>query len=239
MNKRTSAAALSVALIGGTALGASVLGPWVAGAQSTTSTTAEQSAPTPAAPVPTSPAEMPDDIKAEMTTRLNEHLQSLVDDGTITAAQRDAVVAKLLEGGPIRMGGPMGEGGHGPRRGFHLFGRSDVLTTTLGVTDAELRDALADGKSIADIAASKNVPVQTLIDALVKEATDHLAEEVTEGDLTQAEADAMKAELTTRITEMVNGDLSTPPMGRGEGRFFGPDGPRRGEAESTTSTTGA
>lgn len=234
MNKRTAAAALSFSLISGTALGASVLGPWAAGAQSTTSTTAAQSAP---APVPTNPA-VPSDLKADRTARLSEQLQSLVDAGTITAAQRDAVVAKLAEAGPM-MGG-FG-GGHGHRGGFGLRAGSEALTKVLGLTETELRQKLAEGKSIAAIAAEKNIPVQTVIDALTTEANAKLAEAVTAGRLTQAQADERKADLAEHITAFVNGEMPTPRIGGddGDGRRFGPGAPGAGTSGTTTSTTGA
>ena len=75
---------------------------------------------------------------------------------------------------------------------------------TLGMTDAQLRTALESGKSLADLAKSKNVSVGTLVKALVGVAEGHLATEVKAGRLTQAQADKIKAMLTQRITDRVN-----------------------------------
>lgn len=75
---------------------------------------------------------------------------------------------------------------------------------------------LADGSTIAEIAATQGVDVQTVVDAMVAEVGAHLDEEVTEGDLTQEEADAALAEATTEITTMVN-DGWTFPAGMGDG----------------------
>ena len=46
--------------------------------------------------------------------------------------------------------------------------------------------------------------MQTVIDTLVNAAKEHLDEAVTNGRLTQEEADAKLVEITERITEMVN-----------------------------------
>ena len=46
--------------------------------------------------------------------------------------------------------------------------------------------------------------MQTVIDTLVSAAKEHLDEAVTNGRLTQEEADAKLVEITERITEMVN-----------------------------------
>lgn len=90
-----------------------------------------------------------------------------------------------------------------------------VAATALGMTEAELRTELDAGKSIAQVAESKNVDVQVVIDALVAKQQEHIAEHVAEGKLTQSEADEKLADLETRVTEMVN---ATPfPMKGGPG----------------------
>jgi hypothetical protein len=61
------------------------------------------------------------------------------------------------------------------------------------------------------------VDAQTVIDALVAEASARLDEKVADGDLTQAEADERKADLEERITNLVNAE-------RPEGGFRGPGG---------------
>ena len=45
---------------------------------------------------------------------------------------------------------------------------------------------------------------------------------MTDGDLTQEQADKIKADLKERVTAMVNGEL---PKFRGPGPFGGPPGP--------------
>lgn len=130
-------------------------------------------------------------------TKLKGALSGLVTDGTLTQAQADSVASTLDEALPKR-GGHSGPGGHhGARHGL------EAAATTLGITPEELRTALRGGQSLADVAASKGVAKEKLIAALVEEAKEHLAEKVTAGRLTQAEADTRLAELTAKITERV------------------------------------
>jgi hypothetical protein len=138
-------------------------------------------------------------------------LQPLVDDGTLTADQLEAVVSALDAAGPMAgpgMGGPGmgGPGGHHGRPGFRVG--LDAAATALGMTADELRAELEGGSSIADVATAKGVDVQTVIDAIVADATEHINDRVAAGVLTQDEADARIAELTERISDMVD---TVPP----------------------------
>ena len=134
----------------------------------------------------------------ERGERIRAALQDLVDDGTITTEQADAVAAHLAEQLPDRGGrGPGGRHGHGAFDG-------EVVADLLGITPEALRDALRDGSSIADLAEANGVDIQTVIDAHVAEAREHVELAVTNGRLTQAEADEKLADITERITEMVD-----------------------------------
>ena len=190
MRKQIATVGLSAALVAGGAGALALVGAGTSSAQSTPDTTISEAS---------GPA-------AERASRVAETLQPLIDAGTLTQAQADAVIAALEAAGPGREMGPGGRGG--PGRGVGL----DAAATALGVTQEELMTALKDGQSLADVAASKGLDVQVVIDAMVADAQTHLAEEVASGELTQEQADARLSELTTRLTEMVN---STMPMGPG------------------------
>ena len=152
---------------------------------------------------PTDPADAP----PEMGSRLREVLQPLVDDNTITADQADAVVTQLLENRPDR--GEFGEG-HGPgrhHRGPGMFGRgvaSEALTDLLGIDAQDLRQQLHDGATLAEIAQTQGVEVQAVIDELVAEVEERVANAVENGRIDQAQADEKLAEAEARITDMVN-----------------------------------
>jgi hypothetical protein len=128
--------------------------------------------------------------------RLRELLQPLVDDGTIDAAQADAVAQHLVENRPERewRGGGRGLDGHGPN--------NRVVAEVLGIDAETLRTELMAGNSIADIAEANNIDVQTVIDALVADAESHIELAVEHG-LDEADAAERLARITERIEEGV------------------------------------
>jgi len=191
MNKKLVSISLGAGLIVGSAAGLIAV-PALSGAQ-TANTTAT-----------TAPANRPDP-----SVRLNETLKPLVDAGTITQAQADAVVAALKEAGP-----------KGAKGGPGL----DVAAQALGMTTDELHTALKGGQTLAQIAESKGVNVQVLIDALVASATNHINEEVASGEMTQAEADEKLAELSQRVTDRVNNPRPEAGPRGGHGPKGGPAG---------------
>jgi polyhydroxyalkanoate synthesis regulator phasin len=216
--RRGVAIGIAGGLLAGTAAGLvfGVPGLTSAASDSTPAVVVQQTDETdPSTPAPadtTAPADVPDAEDApEMGTKLRETLQALVDDGTITAEQADAVTAHLVENRPER-----GEGGFGGGPGGHrggpggMFGRggpgmgSEALTELLGLTAEEIHTQLHDGTTLAEIAAAQGVEVQAVVDTLVAELDTRLDEAVANGRIDQAEADEKLAEATEKITDMVN-----------------------------------
>lgn len=144
------------------------------------------------------------------TDRIREVLQALVDDGTITADQADAVAGHLAANAPQHRG-PGGD--HSGRRGPGHHSRpgfdGEVIADLLGIDAEALREAVRSGQSIAEIAEANGVDPQTVVDALVAQAQAHLDLAVENGRLTEDEAAAKAAELSERITARVNGEV--PP----------------------------
>jgi polyhydroxyalkanoate synthesis regulator phasin len=143
--------------------------------------------------------------------RIRDALSDLVDDGTLTEEQAAEVASTLAESG---VGG---RGGH--RGGVAL----ETAAEALGLTEEELRDALAtEGTTLADVAEEQGVDLDTLVGALVQATEERIAEAVEDGRLTQEEADERLADLEEEITERVQSDM---PARGGEGR-----GPGRGHS---------
>ena len=211
-SKRLAKAGLALGLIGGSAAGFALSSPGISGAQSDSTT-----------PSTTTPSTT--DAKPDREAKLRESLQSLLDNGTLNQAQVDAVVTALKDAGPI--------GGHRGGRG----GGADlsVAASTIGVTAEELRTALQSGQSIADVAKSKNVDPQAVIDAMVAAMNQRLAESVSSGKLTQEKAEELAASATTRIADIVNG-VAQPGRGMG-GPRMGRGTPPAAPSTSTTTTS--
>jgi hypothetical protein len=158
--------------------------------------------------------------------KIKDALTGLVKDGTITQAQADKVATTLDQKLPER----------GFRQGLRFGAGLDEVADILGITPAELRTQLRSGKTLAEIAKTKNISQATLVDKLVAAAKSSLAAEVKAGWLTQARADAIAKNLSARITEMVT---RTGSMGmRGHHRGGGPDG-GMAPAPGSPSSSGA
>lgn len=147
-------------------------------------------------------------------------LSNLVDEGTIDQSQAEAVAEHLAsQRGP--RDGFRGKGGH---FGAGLGG----LTELLGVTAEELRTALSEGQSLADIAAANGSSVDEVVGHLLGELEAKLDEAVEQGRLDADEAAEKLAGAEERITEMVNGTFERPSRDRFDGRGFGDRGFDRG-----------
>ena len=157
---------------------------------------------------------------------VQDALSGLVNDGTITQAQADAVGTALEEARP--------EGGSRHGGGRHLD--LSVVAESLGTTEDELRTALEAGQTIAEVAAEKGVDVQTVIDSIVADRKARLDEKVAAGDLTQAEADERLADAGERATALVNGEA--PALGEGRHGRSG-DGPDAQDDDADTTDTTA
>jgi hypothetical protein len=124
---------------------------------------------------------------------LKARLQTLVDDGTLTSSQLDAVVAALEAARPMG-GGHEGRGhggqNHGGARGEKRQERLTTAAEAIGITAEELKTAIEGGQTIAQVAEANGKTVQSVIDALVAQAT---------------------TDLTQRITDMVNGVKPAAP----------------------------
>ena len=155
-----------------------------------------------------------DDAGPERGEWLSDALAPLVDDGTLTQEQSDAVVERLRAAGDAareRFGDRMGERrGHGPRGVFGGPG-TEAVAELLGMTREEIAEALRGDATLADLAADAGVTTEQLVDAMLSGVEEHLAERVAAGDITQEQADERLAEATERATAIANGERPERP----------------------------
>lgn len=132
--------------------------------------------------------------------------KKLVGAAAFSAVLAAGGVAGALFGAPVLSGAQEGEEtptsdgvrefgrhmGAGEHRGEHRGEHLETAAEALGMTTDELVTELQSGKSIADVAAERNVDKQKVIDALVAAAT--------------ARIDEMKSELPDRIADLVERD---------------------------------
>ncbi len=225
MKKRIAGAGLALGLVAG---GAAGLALELSGSAGAAGTFAAATTPTTDGTTGTTDTNGTDDARPDRTAELTTVLQPLVDAGTITQAQMDAVITALEAAGPIGGGHGGGPGGRHGMGGASL----DVVATTLGITADEVRTALQDGTTLAELATQHGSTADALIAAIVADRTADINQAVTDGKLTQAEADTKLADLTTRVTDFVN---NAAPMGGDHG----PGGGHRPDDADDDSTTAA
>ncbi len=176
---------------------------------------------------------MVDDMKVRVAAALTA--------GTITQAKADAELAEAPKETTDKVNnvnkGRGGKGGHGA--GVES-GQNAVAAKILSMTDAELKTALHGGKSLAQIAADKNVPVSTLVTAMVDDVKAKVAAALTAGTITQAKADAELAEEPAETTDKVNAVHTPRESGRGKGQDAnkGTTSPKKATPSTPSTTTG-
>jgi hypothetical protein len=203
-NKRLTTIGVTAGVLAGLGIGAVLGVPGLSGAASpaqedTTTTTTDDVTTTDDTTDDTA-----DDTAAEPGARVREHLQPLVDEGTLDDAQADRVAEFMIENRPER--GDRGPGvggrhGHGGRGGIWADGE---VAEFLGLTQEELRDALQGGATLESL-LPEGATVDQLVTIMVDDLEEHLADGVEDGRLTQAEADEKLAGATERITERITG----------------------------------
>jgi hypothetical protein len=150
------------------------------------------------------PTKLSDALKKALANRVD----AAVAAGELTQAQGDDLKARIAaDEFPLFFAGGHHRGlGHGP----------DLATsaTYLGLSEAELRSQLESGKTLAQIAGDQGKSVDGLIQALVDAKTAELEAAVAAGRLTEAQKQAILADLKERITDRVN---RAPGVHRGLG----------------------
>lgn len=152
------------------------------------------------------PSELSDALKQALKNRIDE----AVEDGRLTEEQANELKDRIDENEYPMLGGPglLGRGLHvGP--GFGPFGHVDLLETAasyLGLTEAELREALEDS-TLAEIAKEQGKTAAGLVQQLVATQTKRIDEAVEDGRITDEQATALKEHLDERIEAFVNGEL--------------------------------
>jgi hypothetical protein len=146
------------------------------------------------------------DIQEALKDVLRERLDAAVQSGKLTQEEAGQILERASERGfPLGPGGP----------GFHVEFRGgpflESAAKALGLSEDALREQLKDGKSLAEVAAARNVDKSKVV-AAVRDAI--LADPPPGRDA------PTKAEATRIAQRIVNAD--PPERGRHGGPFGGP-----------------
>jgi hypothetical protein len=206
MSRKTIVTAVGSAVLGGLAVGYLTVGPMASAGRSsiiddpTTTAAAVTDPDAPSETVPTAdPA--PDDVDDRYRDHVREALAPLVANGTLTEAEVEQIIDALATARPER---PMGPRGHGRGGKWILGDIADVVAGAIGITTEQLREELQTQGTIAAVATAHGVAPQTVIDALVADATARIDARVAAGEITAERAAEIKANLVERTTNFVN-----------------------------------
>jgi ribosomal protein S20 len=140
-----------------------------------------------------------------------DQVDAALKDGTITKAEADRLKARIESGefppffgpGPL-FGHRFGHERHDFHGGLPLFGEKlSAAADYLNLTEAQLRTKLNAGQTLAEIAMAQGKSVDGLKQAILADAKKKLDQLVEDGELTQAEADAIYERLQSHVDDLV------------------------------------
>lgn len=147
-------------------------------------------------------------LNSSYTAAVGSTVDQAVKDGKLTQAQADKIKNAAKNGPQFNLG----HKGKTAKTGKASKGEKEILkpafeaaATTLGYTDAkQLKAELKTGKSIADVAAAKNVAVSKVKDAMLAAVKTQLDAAVKSGKLTQAQADKIYQAAPARLDKVIS-----------------------------------
>ena len=142
-----------------------------------------------------------DDAVTAAVTAATERINDAVANGNMTQEQADELIASLPDIYTAAINGELGR----PR--LELMASLGVIRLAAeqtGLQPREIMQELTDGKSLADVLIKHNVDVNTFIDTAVGRAQELLNQAVTNGRITQQQADERLSNLRETLTKRIN-----------------------------------
>lgn len=183
------------------------------------------------------------DVIAAARTALQAQLAQAVADGKLTQAEAEARLAtfdasaeaQMIRTMPAR--GPRGGEADGPRmNGSQVLVAATVRVT--GLTQDEVRTAQRSGQTLAQIAEANGQTADAVIAAARTTYQQQLAQAVTDGKLTQAEADARLGTFDAEASGWMTGTMPGRGGLRGGDAGFGRLGGPKSLIAATATVTG-
>ncbi len=168
-----------------------------------------------------------EELEGAMTQSHVDLVNEKVADGTLTAEEAAEIIERI-ESGEGRLLPPFGGGHHGGHHGKFqrlVAGIVQNSAEVLGMEVEALQEELHDGNSLADVATAQGVEVEQFKADLLTAIAADLDAKVSEGAITQEQADNILAKITEsidRIVEKVPGEDRPDGLGDGSRPFGGP-----------------
>jgi polyhydroxyalkanoate synthesis regulator phasin len=167
-----------------------------------------------------------DKLKTAVDEAYSETIDEQVAGGQLTQDQADRLKERGFQLAPMfgPRGGRMGDA--------HLM---ESAATVLGISADDLMTQLRDGKSLADVAEAQGISVDKLKTDLLAQVKTELGTLVSDGKITQSQADDVYSRTESNIDTIINatGPFGgrCPPGGPGPGPMSGsPDSATPGSA---------
>ena len=164
------------------------------------------------------PSALSDALKKALENRIDAEVAA----GNLTKAEGDALKSRIESSDfPLfGLGGrPDGDFDH---HHFFFVGGPDGAAAYLGLTEAQLRTQLENGKTLAQVAKDRGKSVDGLVKAIVDARTKKLDAAVKAGRLTKTDEQMLLGDLKQRVTDMVNGTFRPHLEMHGNGHFWRP-----------------
>lgn len=141
-------------------------------------------------------------------------------------------VAKALAAGGPPAGGQGGQlaqrGGCGIQMGRSFGSMSAEVAQFLGIDASELIAARQSGQSLAQLATAKGIGEQDLVNFIIGQRSAQIEQLVSDGKITQAQADLHKQFMTERVQTNINRTTVGPNRTNSDAQSFGGQGMRAG-----------
>ncbi|MDP9237729.1 MAG: hypothetical protein M3P30_10135 [Chloroflexota bacterium] len=175
-------------------------------------------------------------LRSAVKSSESDQIDADVQAGKLTQAQADQMKQRIANApdGALTFGGGGGPGGRERLPGGGA--NPDDLAQFLGVTADQVRTELqSDGATLATVAQAHGKSRDELKAFLTEDAQSHLDQAVTDGQLTQAQADTKLADLVKDLDTRI--DRAMPAFGGpGHDGGFGGAFPGPGEAPAPAPT---
>jgi hypothetical protein len=187
-----------------------------------------------------------DQLDSALKGAFEDRLDAAVKAGKLSQSDADAIKKKVEQsgvvpglggpppfGGPDKFPGPGGPGGphFGFKFGFGIGAAASDVAKYLDLTQAQLRDQIASGKSLAEIAKAQNKPLDGLKSEIQSAAKTELDKAVAAKKITQEQENNLLDKLKANIDDLVN---AKPGQFKGrphfKGQFKGRFGPQSAPA---------
>jgi hypothetical protein len=186
---------------------------------------------------------------AKLEAAVRDTLKTMVDkalsSGKLTQDQADKAKGNIdkMPFDKQPFGGFLGGRGFDGARARFDTGTTafDAAAQKLGMTTQDLMTELRNGKTLADVASAKGVSSADLKDAIVTAVGAKLDQAVKDGNLTQAQADQIKAQVDKMTLDQSFGMGRKGGFGPGWNGFKGlrPFGPRGNHAPQPATPQGS